>query len=88
VAADKEVRGVTLEGEAQEGTYVVVVNEEEQYSIWPTDLTIPEGWRNAGMTGSKADCLAYVDRVWTDMRPRSLRERMDAATGTETPPAG
>lgn len=75
------------EDDAQDGTYVVVVNDEEQYSIWPVHLDVPAGWRDAGKTGSKADCLAYVDRVWTDMRPRSLRERMEAAARGETPPA-
>jgi len=58
-------------------TYRVVVNQEEQYSIWPADRANPLGWTDAGKQGTKAECLAYIDEVWTDMRPRSLRERMD-----------
>jgi MbtH protein len=58
--------------------YDVVVNDEEQYSIWPSHKEIPAGWKAAGKTGPKTECLAYVEEVWTDMRPRSLRERMDA----------
>lgn len=51
----------------------VIVNHEEQYSIWPTDRDLPAGWRAAGFEGSKQACLDYIDRVWTDMRPRSQR---------------
>ena len=60
-------------------TYIVVINDEEQYSIWLDGRDIPPGWRKAGKTGPKAECLAYVDRVWTDMRPLSLRRRMEEA---------
>lgn len=59
--------------------YAVVVNHEEQYSIWPAQKTLPGGWRPVGKQGRKAECLAYIDEVWTDMRPLSLRRRMDAA---------
>lgn len=59
--------------------YRVVVNHEEQYSIWPVDREIPLGWRDAGKTGIKADCLAHIEEVWTDMRPLSLRKRMAEA---------
>ena len=58
-------------------TYTVVVNHEEQYSIWPADRELPLGWQNAGKGGPKADCLAYIKDVWTDMRPLSLRRRME-----------
>lgn len=58
----------------EEEQYIVVVNIEEQYSVWLVDRPLPAGWRAAEMAGSKADCLAYIDRVWTDMRPRSLRD--------------
>ena len=58
--------------------YKVVVNHEEQHSIWPAAKQVPSGWREVGKEGSKDDCLAYVAEVWTDMRPRSLRARMDA----------
>ncbi|GIM97038.1 MbtH family protein [Paractinoplanes toevensis] len=53
--------------------YVVVVNQQEQYSIWPAELAVPGGWRPDGTRGTKAECLAHVDEVWTDMRPLSLR---------------
>jgi MbtH protein len=57
--------------------YKVVVNHEEQYSIWPADQEPPKGWRGVGKSGSKAECLAYVKEVWTDMRPLSLRKKME-----------
>ena len=57
--------------------YKVVVNHEEQYSIWPVDRENPLGWRDAGKSGLKPECLAYVKEVWTDMRPLSLRKRME-----------
>lgn len=59
--------------------YRVVVNHEEQYSIWPADREIPFGWSDAGKTGLKAECLAYIEEVWTDMRPLSLRKKMEEA---------
>ena len=55
----------------------VVVNHEEQYSIWPVDRDLPNGWREAGKQGSKEECLAYIKEVWTDMRPLSLRKAME-----------
>jgi uncharacterized protein YbdZ (MbtH family) len=57
--------------------YNVVVNHEEQYSIWPEYKEIPKGWKNAGKTGPKAECLGYIKEVWTDMRPLSLRKKME-----------
>lgn len=60
-------------------TLKVVVNTEEQYSIWPVDRENPAGWRDAGKTGSKDECLAWIKQVWTDMRPASLRKAMDGA---------
>jgi MbtH protein len=60
--------------------YVVVRNHEEQYSIWPADRELPGGWESVGRSGVKAECLAYIDEVWTDMRPKSLRERMEGAS--------
>jgi MbtH protein len=53
--------------------YQVVVNDEEQYSIWRADLDPPAGWRAEGRTGSRQECLDHVDAVWTDMRPLSAR---------------
>ena len=57
--------------------YLAVVNDEEQYSIWPAELALPAGWHPTGVTGSRVECLEHIERVWTDMRPRSLREAMD-----------
>ena len=65
--------------EEDEGrTYTVVVNPEEQYSIWFAERDLPNGWRAVGVTGKKQECLAYIEQVWTDMRPLSLRTWMDA----------
>ncbi|MEV7124424.1 MbtH family NRPS accessory protein [Streptomyces sp. NPDC093260] len=55
-------------------TQIVVVNDEDQYSIWPADRPVPGGWRAEGFTGDRQACLARIAEVWTDMRPRSLRE--------------
>ncbi len=57
--------------------YKAVVNHEEQYSIWPADRENPLGWKDAGKTGTKAECLAHIKEVWTDMRPLSLRKKME-----------
>ena len=59
--------------------YDVVVNAEEQYSIWSIDKAIPPGWRAVGFRGTEAECLSYIEQVWTDMRPLSLRKRMSAS---------
>ncbi len=59
--------------------YQVVVNHEEQYSIWPADRELPLGWKAAGKTGTKSECLDYIKEVWTDMRPKSLRDAMNEA---------
>lgn len=69
--------------EEQEDTkvYKVVVNHEQQYSIWPADRENPLGWNDAGKSGVKAECLSHIKEVWNDMRPLSLRLRMmDAIT--------
>ncbi|GAA2853754.1 hypothetical protein GCM10010517_11630 [Streptosporangium fragile] len=52
----------------------VVVNHEEQYSIWPAGRELPDGWREEGVSGTKEECLAHIDRVWTDLRPLSARK--------------
>lgn len=59
-------------------TYRVVINDEEQYSIWPARRENPPGWRDGGREGTREECLAYIDEVWTDMRPASLRRAMEA----------
>lgn len=57
--------------------YKVVINHEEQYSIWPADRENALGWNDAGKTGPKKECLSYIGEVWTDMRPLSLRRKME-----------
>ncbi|MEH2178729.1 MbtH family protein [Nostoc sp.] len=64
--------------------YKVVVNHEEQYSIWPADRENAFGWRDAGKSGLKAECLEYIKQVWTDMRPLSLRKKMEEAARSQT----
>ncbi|WP_348637293.1 MbtH family protein [Caulobacter sp. NIBR1757] len=61
--------------------YEVVVNHEEQYSIWPADRELPLGWNKAGKSGTKAECLAWIEEVWTDMRPLSLRKALEGQGG-------
>jgi MbtH protein len=58
--------------------FSVVINDEEQYSIWPVGREIPVGWRTTGVAGSREDCLGHIDEVWLDMRPASLRRAMDS----------
>jgi MbtH protein len=63
-------------------TYQVVINDEEQYSIWLAGRDLPAGWRAEGTAGSRQECLEHIDKVWTDMRPLSLRRHMaETATG-------
>jgi MbtH protein len=62
---------------ADSARYKVVVNHEEQYSIWPAERENPVGWRDAGTIGSKTECLAYIREAWADMRPLSLRQVME-----------
>jgi MbtH protein len=64
--------------------YRVVVNDEEQYSIWRLDMTVPPGWRGVGVEGTEEDCLAHIAEVWTDMRPASLRRAMAQDRSTVT----
>ena len=56
--------------------YKVVVNHEEQYSIWPVDRKSPLGWKDVGKSGRREECLSYIEKVWSDMRPLSLRKKM------------
>ena len=53
--------------------YVVLINSEEQYSLWPHGKAVPAGWRDAGKEGTRSECVRFVDEVWTDMRPSSRR---------------
>jgi MbtH protein len=59
-------------------TYEVVINHEEQYSIWPLEQQVPLGWSKVGIQGTKDECLDYIERVWTDMRPLSVRRWSEA----------
>jgi MbtH protein len=63
-----------------ETTYKVVVNDEEQYSIWPAHRENPRGWADAGKAGTEDECLSYIEQVWTDMRPLSVRRWLAAAS--------
>jgi len=65
---------------ADDESYVVVFNEEQQYSIWRADLPVPNGWQTDGTSGSRQECLDHIEKVWTDMRPLSLRRQL-ADTG-------
>lgn len=65
-----------MQDDEDTNTYAVVVNDEEQYSIWLDDREPPDGWRREGVVGSRAECLAHIEQVWTDLRPRSLRRWM------------
>jgi MbtH protein len=65
--------------DTQQDQYVVVINHEEQYSIWPSYKELPLGWSAVGKAGTKEECLEYIREVWTDMRPLSLRKAMDSA---------
>ena len=56
----------------------VVRNDEEQYSIWPVELDLPLGWTSTGVSGTREDCLQHIDAVWSDIRPLSLRQALDA----------
>jgi MbtH protein len=70
---------VNSEQPEEDRQYKVVVNHEEQYSISPIEQDNPAGWRDAGKSGTKSECLAFVKEVWTDMRPLSLRKAMESS---------
>jgi MbtH protein len=70
-----------LEDEEDTRTYTVVVNHEEQYSIWLAGRELPNGWRAVGKTGRKADCLKHIGELWADMRPLSVRKWMKEQGG-------
>ncbi|GAB3488304.1 MbtH family protein [Amycolatopsis cihanbeyliensis] len=64
-----------------DGAYLVVLNDEDQFSIWFADRDVPAGWRAEGYRGTREECLAHIDATWTDMRPRSVREHLAAENG-------
>ena len=72
---------MAMDDEQDDTIYLAVMNHEEQYSIWPAHKPMPAGWREAGKRGTKTECLDYIEEVWTDMRPLSLRQRMAAERG-------
>jgi MbtH protein len=74
---------MSQDDEQDDRIYRVVVNHEEQYSIWPVDRENPLGWRDEGFSGLKSACLAHISEVWTDMRPLSLRKKMAALAGND-----
>ena len=70
--------------EADETVYRVVRNDDEQYSIWPADRELPAGWAAEGTAGSRGTCLNHIERTWTDMRPASLRRRLEVTAAAAT----
>lgn len=74
------------EKEKPSAIYKVVINEEEQYTIWPANQENAPGWRDVAKVGPKGDCLAYIEEKWTDMRPLSLRQRMAISAQKSSPP--
>jgi len=78
---EEERKKMSRDEEEDKTKYKVVINHEEQYSIWPADRENPLGWRDIGKSGLKPECLAYIKEIWTDMRPLSLRKQMEAAQG-------
>ncbi|MGK5631061.1 MbtH family protein [Streptomyces sp. URMC 123] len=73
-----------MRDEQGDDRYRVVVNHEEQYSVWPADREMAPGWRDAGVAGTRDACLRHIEEVWTDMRPASLRRRMaEAGAGAD-----
>jgi MbtH protein len=71
--------------DVEDHVFNVVVNHEDQSSIWPADRELPAGWRAAGKTGTRRECLAYIEACWTDMRPLSLRHLQMHATPDQAP---
>jgi MbtH protein len=82
-SSKRRMLDMTDRSESDEAIYRVVMNDEEQYSIWPDDKKIPDGWHAVGTRGSKAECLQYIEETWTDMRPLSLRKRMAERLGQD-----
>ena len=71
---------MSFEDQSGEAIYEVVINIEDQYSIWPADKPIPDGWRAAGKRDTKAACLDFIRANWTDMTPRSVKQQMQPAS--------
>jgi MbtH protein len=73
---------MSTKDEEDNSLYKVVLNHEEQYSIWSADRENPLGWKDEGNSGTKHECLSYIKEVWTDMRPLILRKKMEEAKKT------
>lgn len=67
--------------ESDDASYAVLRNDEHQYSLWPADMKIPAGWQVVKQADTRESCLQFVEESWTDMRPKSLAEEMDHASG-------
>jgi MbtH protein len=73
----------TTETVAKEADFLVVVNAEEQYSIWAAERDLPLGWTAEGTRGSKQECLAHIEKIWTDIRPLSVRQGLASSAARE-----
>jgi MbtH protein len=73
--------------EDEDGVYHVLVNDEGQHSLWPTFVEVPQGWTIVHKADSRAACLAFIEKNWTDMRPKSLIEKMNAMAASGQQPA-
>ena len=71
------LRTTTFDFESPDARFKVLINHEEQYSLWPADLAVPGGWEETGVCTSKEECDKYLEETWTDMRPKSLRIALD-----------
>lgn len=71
------VRTTSFDFESPEARFKVLINDEEQYSLWPADLPVPGGWKETGVCAAKEECDTYLEETWTDMRPKSLRIALD-----------
>lgn len=71
----KPVNAYTIDGDL----FKAIINDEEQYSIWPEKKDVPSGWKEVGFTGTKSQVTEFIDKNWTDMRPASLRKAMDGS---------
>lgn len=81
LALTPQIEELQMAFDREDATFKVLVNAEEQYSLWPDYKAVPAGWREAGKSGLKQDCLDYIESVWADMRPLSLRQHMDGQAG-------
>lgn len=74
--------------EDENGEFLVLINDERQYSLWPTFRDIPAGWTAVGPRGARQDCLSYIEEHWTDMRPKSLVDEMERRAAEAQADAG